>query len=631
MTTRTTAIIAAFTAVVAFYFFVIDRNLGDLENRDFSAIPVSNTGDIGKLEISSASGVIILQRDRQNKNDWKMTAPVNDRADAKQIEALLTALVNLKKQQDIKGENAPSMETMGLDDAALELTLGGIDGKQIGVLRFGNDAGFVDSIYARWENDTPFACWSDTQILAAVSHDAMRDIRLLSIPVEEMWRVNVQHGTETSFIIESNPADSPWVITKPLRTGADPDAVSARLALVANLSASGFIDNPDSEVTAAFTTDAKTVSVWRRSIKDPVRLQLVKSPDGKTGYAKVSDRAPVFRVDPGFIENIGINPNDLRDKRLMPFNPKSVLAIEINAKPNHRVSLMQDNQGWQVIDEAGEKTQANHQRVYGMLKALANEQVREFMADAASDLIPFGLDNPNLTLTITTIQQDPENPTKDDGSANLISVAKTLSVKNQVAKNQNIIEYYATVEGSGTVVRLSPAFRPIIPIRPLDFKTLYLWPTFTLTDLRSIKTSKPPQPVINLEYLHENNEWTGTLAGEDISARIDKGQALKLAQELSVPIRATRWLSKNPSEAEIALLNPTRRIEFVLSDAKGKQYPYKIDIAPINPDGANTFFYARVNNNQEMCLIDRKSFEILDLPVVRKAPPVTLGTTPVPE
>ena len=102
MTTRTTAIIAAFTAVVAFYFFVIDRNLGDLENRDFSAIPVSNTGDIGKLEISSASGVIILQRDRQNKNDWKMTAPVNDRADAKQIEALLTALVNLKKQQDIR-------------------------------------------------------------------------------------------------------------------------------------------------------------------------------------------------------------------------------------------------------------------------------------------------------------------------------------------------------------------------------------------------------------------------------------------------------------------------------------------------------------------------------------------------
>jgi hypothetical protein len=630
MTTRTTAIIATITAVVAFYLLVIDPNFSDFENRDFSAIPVSNAADIGQLKITSASGVIVLQRDRKNKKNWKMTAPVNDRADAKQIEELLTALINLKKQQDIEGENSPSMESMGLNDADLELALGGIDGNKIGVLKFGNEAGFVDSIYARWEEDTPFACWSDVRLLAEVAHDALRDIRLLSIPVEKMWRVKVQRGTEASLVIESKPVNSPWIITKPLRTGADPDAVSERRAIIANLSASGFIDNPDSEVTAAFATDTKTVSVWRRSITGPVRLQLVKSPDGKTGYAKVSDRAPVFRIDPQLVDAIGINPNDLRDKRLMPFNPKSVLAIEINAKPDHKVSLMQDNTGWYVI-ESKKKTQANRQRVYRMLKALAVEQVRDFMADAATDLSPYGLDNPTLSLTITTIQQDPEKPTNDDGSPNLISAAKTLLVKGQVAENQDIIEYYATINGSGTVVRLSPAFPPIIPIRPLDFKTLYLWPSFNLSNLRSIKTSKPPQPALNLDYRHETNVWTGKLAGEDISARIDKGQALKLAQQLSLPIRATRWLSKNPGDGEIALLNPIRRIEFVLSDAKGKQYPYKIDIAPVNPDGVNTLFYARVNENKEMCLIDRLNFEILDLPLIRETQPVTSSSLPAPE
>ena len=629
MTTRTTAIIATITAVVAFYLFVIDPNFSDFENRDFSAIPVSNAADIGQLTITSASGVIVLQRDRKNKKNWKMTAPVNDRADAKQIEELLTALINLKKQQDIEGENSPSIESMGLNDADLELAIGGIDGNKIGVLKFGNEAGFVDSIYARWEEDTPFACWSDVRLLAEVAHDALRDIRLLSIPVEKMWRVKVQRGTEASLVIESKPVDSPWIITKPLRTGADPDAVSERRAIIANLSASGFIDNPDSEVTAAFATDTKTVSVWRRSIAGPVRLELVKSPDGKTGYAKVSDRAPVFRIDPQLVDAIGINPNDLRDKRLMPFNPKSVLAIEINAKPDHKVSLMQDNTGWYVI-ESKKKTQANRQRVYRMLKALAVEQVRDFMADAATDLSPYGLDKPTLSLTITTIQQDPEKPTNDDGSPNLISAAKTLLVKGQVAENQDVIEYYATINGSGTVVRLSPAFPPIIPIRPLDFKTLYLWPSFNLSNLRSIKTSKPPQPALNLDYRHETNEWTGKLAGEDISARIDKGQALKLAQQLSLPIRATRWLSKNPGDGEIALLNPVRRIEFVLSDAKGEEYPYKIDIAPVNPDGVNTLFYARVNKNKEMCLIDRLNFEILDLPLIRETPPVTSSSRPAP-
>jgi hypothetical protein len=627
MTTRTTAIIATITVVVAVYMFVIDRNYNDTESRNFSAIPVSNTDEIGELKITSASGTIILERDSKDQDNWNMTAPVNDRADAKQIEELLTTLVNLKKQQDIKGENAPSIDTMGLNDPDLELTLEGLDGKQIGVLKFGNDAGFVDSIYARWEEETPFACWSDARLLAEVAHDALRDIRLLAIPVEKMWRVKVQQGTEASLVMEGKPENSPWIITKPLRTGADPDAVSARRALIANLSASGFIDNPDSEVTAAFATGSKTVSVWRRSITGPIRMQLAKSPDGKTGYAKVSDRAPVFRIDPKLIDEIGINPNDLRDKRLMPFNPKSVLAIEINAKPNHKVSLMQDNNGWQVI-ETEKKTQANRQRVYRMLKALAVEQVRDFMADAAIDLSPYGLDKPTLTLTITTVQQDPENPTKDDGSPNLISAAKTLLVKGQVAKNQDIIEYYATVKDSGTVVRLSPAFPPIIPIRPLDFKTLYLWPSFNLANLRSIKTSKPPQPELKLDYLHETNKWTGSLAGEDISARIDTGQALKLAQQLSLPIRATRWLSKNPGDGEIALLNPIRHIEFVLADAKGEQYTYKIDIAPINPDGANTLFYARVNDNPEMCVMDRLNFEILDLPVIRATSPVISNTPP---
>jgi hypothetical protein len=630
MTTRTTAIIATITVVVAVYMFVIDRNYNDTESRNFSAIPVSNTDEIGELKITSASGTIILERDSKDQDNWNMTAPVNDRADAKQIEELLTTLVNLKKQQDIKGENAPSIDTMGLNDPDLELTLEGLDGKQIGVLKFGNDAGFVDSIYARWEEETPFACWSDARLLAEVAHDALRDIRLLAIPVEKMWRVKVQQGTEASLVMEGKPENSPWIITKPLRTGADPDAVSARRALIANLSASGFIDNPDSEVTAAFATGSKTVSVWRRSITGPIRMQLAKSPDGKTGYAKVSDRAPVFRIDPKLIDEIGINPNDLRDKRLMPFNPKSVLAIEINAKPNHKVSLMQDNNGWQVI-ETEKKTQANRQRVYRMLKALAVEQVRDFMADAAIDLSPYGLDKPTLTLTITTVQQDPENPTKDDGSPNLISAAKTLLVKGQVAKNQDIIEYYATVKDSGTVVRLSPAFPPIIPIRPLDFKTLYLWPSFNLANLRSIKTSKPPQPELKLDYLHETNKWTGSLAGEDISARIDTGQALKLAQQLSLPIRATRWLSKNPGDGEIALLNPIRHIEFVLADAKGEQYTYKIDIAPINPDGANTLFYARVNDNPEMCVMDRLNFEILDLPVIRATSPVISNTPPVAE
>ena len=172
------------------------------------------------------------------------------------------------------------------------------------------------------------------------------------------------------------------------------------------------------------------------------------------------------------------------------------------------------------------------------------------------------------------------------------------------------------MDGSGTVAQLSPAFPSILPIRPLDYKELYLWPSFELANLQSIKTSKPPQTPLELQYKYQSNEWSATLANENISKQIDTVQALKIAQHLSLPIRATRWLSQNTSEAEIALSNPCRKIEFTLVDTNKNVYPFKIELAPISEQSSNLLYYARINNSPEICLIDRENFEILDMPII---------------
>jgi len=95
---------------------------------------------------------------------------------------------------------------------------------------------------------------------------------------------------------------------------------------------------------------------------------------------------------------------------------------------------------------------------------------------------------------------------------------------------------------------------------------------------------------------------------------------LKLAQHLSLPIRATRWLSQNTGEAEVALLNPCRKIEFTLVDTNKNVHPFKIELAPISEQSSNLLYYARVNNSSEICLIDRENFEILDMPIIGEAP-----------
>ena len=80
-----------------------------------------------------------------------------------------------------------------------------------------------------------------------------------------------------------------------------------------------------------------------------------------------------------------------------------------------------------------------------------------------------------LKISLNLVGLNPNKPEKDDGSPNLIDIKKDLLVKGQLAEGQDIIEYFATIKGSGTVAKLSPAFPSIIPIRALDYKELYLW------------------------------------------------------------------------------------------------------------------------------------------------------------
>ena len=175
---------------------------------------------------------------------------------------------------------------------------------------------------------------------------------------------------------------------------------------------------------------------------------------------------------------------------------------------------------------------------------------------------------------------------------------------------------YATVKGSGTVVRLSEAFVSIVPVHPLDYRSLYLWPTFNLSNLSALSSARPPSPALEMEYLYDTNEWTGTRGGEDVTASIDHGQALTLAQQLSLPLRAKRWLSGDTAEARNALRKPILRLGFVLKDGQGKEFPYGLDIAPISPDVPGTLFYAKAHDEESICLIGREIFDILNLPLL---------------
>lgn len=617
MSTKYTYILFLF-AVVLFGYVIWDNKERQITVNSIGklkAIPISNADAVNKLILSTNGTKIVLARN--NDKIWEITEPIQDRADSNIVTKMLETITTLKKFE-IKEDDTQGKD-MGIDDAAVSLEIFQ-NNEYTGKVTFGDETGLSGTVYANWSSDKvndSFFCWADARNEIDISFDKLRDPQLVKSLIEEIQEIEVSDETGSSLRVIRKSEKSDWIIDKPLNTGTDSKRINEWLSNIVNLTSQNFIDNSESITASYFNSIYKSIKVKRFDNDEFIIIDFAKSDIQNESYVRVTDRPGIiFKTGSEAIKSIDLNPNTIRDKRLIPFNPKSVIAMNIEAKPDYKVNLLQDNNGWQIVENSS-KTKADRQRIYKILESLSSEKVEEFVADAAGNLEPWGLNQPTLKVSLKLIGIDPKKPKKDDGSPNLIDISKELLVKGQLSENQDVVQYFATIKGSGSVARLSPAFPSIIPIRPLDYKELYLWPPFNISSVKKIITTNPPQIPLELNYEFETNQWTASIAEENVSQKIDQTQALTLAQQLSLPVRATQWLSKNTGDAEIELLKPIRRVEFILIDSNNTEIKYKIEIAPVNRDGNNLLYYARINDSKEICFIDKENFDVLNSQIIK--------------
>ena len=617
MSTKHTYLLFLF-AVVLFGYVIWDnkgRQITVNSIGKLKAIPINNIDSVNQLILSTNGTKIVLTRNKDKI--WKITEPIQDRADSNIVTKMLETITTLKKFE-IK-ENDTKGKDMGIDDGAVSLEIFQ-DNEYTGKVTFGDETGLSGTVYANWSsnkvNDS-FFCWTEARNEIDISFDKLRDPQLVKSLIEEIQEIEVSDETGASLSVIRKSEKSDWIIDKPLNTGTDSKRINEWLSNIVNLTSQNFIDNSESITASYFNSIYKSIKVKQFDDDEFMIIDFAKSDTQNESYVRVTDRPGIiFKAGSETIKSIDLNPNTIRDKRLIPFNPKSVIAMNIEAKPDYKVNLLQDNNGWQIVENSS-KTKADRQRIYKILESLASEKVEEFVADAAGNLEPWGLNQPTLKISLKLVGIDPKKPKKDDGSPNLIDINKELLVKGQLSENQDIVQYFATIKGSGSVARLSPAFPSIIPIRTLDYKELYLWPPFNISSIKKIITTNPPQIPLELNYEFETNQWTASIAEENISQKIDQAQALTLAQQLSLPVRATQWLSKNTGDAEIELLKPTRRVEFILVDSNNTEIKYKIEIAPVNREGNNLLYYARINDSKDICFIDKENFDVLNSQIIK--------------
>lgn len=338
-----------------------------------------NVPGVRRIEIRGPGGFIQILR--EPPAGWRIQQPVAGAADNKAVEEYLKKLYKLRVDHFV-ADNVSDFVAYGLQGDARQISLGGIDGTSR-LLVVGDSIpdtpGFV---YARRGDDASvFALSTNVLALLDVKVDALRDVRVLQLPVSAVSSVSIRRGSD-QLVLERAPSGA-WSVVRPVEWKADASAVARLLKLW------------DMAMVVRFTDDLPAVE------PDWV-LEFGSREMGKTNRIEV---LPDFgRKDGLFVVRNGestlcqINLPQIPDSILDPLQYKDRRVWNIGRGEIDRLVLKRRGQPDLVAERTGPGfASPAAQKLAGRLAALS---AREYVAYNPPSLAPYGLDDPALSLQV---------------------------------------------------------------------------------------------------------------------------------------------------------------------------------------------------------------------------------------
>jgi hypothetical protein len=248
-------------------------------------------------------------------------------------------------------------------------------------------------------------------------------VKLLNFPEDQVQEIEIKKRGGETVHLQRN--DSKWQIAAPEPLRADPDAVSSMLAMLSTLSP----DRTVEEKAASFgdyglSQPAIEISITDKSKKIARVLIGDNTPAGSAVYAAIAGDPRVFALASYKKNSFDKSANDLRDKRLLPFDADKVSGIELTAK-KQTIAFGRSKDEWQIVKP---KTfRADRSRVEELLRTFRDAKM-DFRGsdDEKKTAAAFGAGTPLASARVTDISGTQElqvRKNKDDYYAKSTAVA----------------------------------------------------------------------------------------------------------------------------------------------------------------------------------------------------------------
>lgn len=417
----------------------LNKRVDDL--RDRTVIDFAKS-DLSKLEIKSGNRQIELTQTPESGDTpaaWRITRPINARASKDKVEGIADKLAALRVDTFVT-EDPKDLKRYGLDEPAQEVSLftKGSDGAKI--VQFGSSpTNDTTKVYAKRKSlNSVYTVSNDILTNLVVQVNDLRDRALAEFETDQVQAVEVVAGGQT-FQIEKQTND--WEIVAPAKSKAEQDACDDLVShlhgaeikefvadVVTDLAQYG-LDKPALEVTlkkqkvvtvtttnepartAAATNAVPVVQTTATTNVAPLVTVRVGKTDAGKGlvYVKRADEDFVYGLETNFVADLPQRALDLRDRTVLVLDSSAVQKFDVAAGPlkltTERVTTKDTNnvetKEWKLVAPAQGVLAADE--IEDAVDALAGLKAERLVEEHPSNLAPYGLDQPALVATVTSI------------------------------------------------------------------------------------------------------------------------------------------------------------------------------------------------------------------------------------
>ena len=338
---------------------------------------------------------------------WHVIHPIKAKADAEEIEYLLSELRSLKVSSfaadGVDANVLTRLEKAGLDAPRLQMKL--TDGDNTYTLGIGASVGSETGtqgrayVKATVYQDAIYTVSEDIYNFLNKSVFDLRDKRVTDFQRTDTIRFEIKQGTETT--VGTRNFDNIWELQTPTgKVKADADAVSDLLFGVDSLEAAAFIDNSTQNLASyGLASPAIKVAFTQRGEENPAVLLIGDYAQDGTVYVKAEQSNQVFRVKRALIDKIALGTAWLRDKQVLNFHIDDAIRLTSTLAGEAPFTCQRLGTNWRLTAPVREN--ANNTEVNAIMYELDDLTADAFIGSKSTPTdAATGFSQPSVQLTI---------------------------------------------------------------------------------------------------------------------------------------------------------------------------------------------------------------------------------------